>query len=153
MTLLTRLFPSPADNTYRGHQLAVWVLVILTIITLGRSLIHMFAPDGGAQSIATIPLDTYTEAGANTVIRIFGLWGLSQLLIGVLYGIVLIRYRALIPLMYLLMVAEYASRILLGELKPISTVGTAPGGVADYILVPLALVMLALSLWHRQHLT
>ncbi len=43
----------------------------------------MFAPDGGAQSIATIPLDSYTANGADTVILIFSYWGLSQLIIGI----------------------------------------------------------------------
>ena len=143
--MLDKLLPEQVTR-YSGHPLAKWVFVALTVITIGRSLVHMFAADGGAQSIATIPLDAYSTAAADTVIFLFALWGLSQLIIGLLYGVVLWRYQGLIPLMYLLMIFEYAMRIVLGNLKPIVTTTTAPGAIGDYILVPLALVMLILSL-------
>jgi hypothetical protein len=72
--------------------------------------------------------------------------GLSQLLIGIIYVAVLWRYKALIPLMYLLMILEYGLRIVLGTLKPIETTSTAPGAIGDYVMVPLAIIMLILSL-------
>lgn len=144
--MLDRIFPQPLTNIYKGHPIARWAFIVITMVTLIRSLIHMFAPDGGAQSIATIPLDTFTSNGAASVILIFSLWGLSQLIIGLIYAVVLLRYQAFIPLMYLLMIVEYVMRIVLGHLKPIETLGTAPGSVADYIVVPLAIVMLFLSL-------
>jgi hypothetical protein len=143
---LNKLFPQQANNDYRGSAIAKWVFVVLTIVTIARSLVHMFAADGGAQSIATIPLDSFTPNGADSVILIFALWGLSQLLMGLIYVVVLWRYQNLIPLMYLLMIFEYAMRMVLGELNPIETTGTAPGAIGDYVIVPLALVMLFLSL-------
>jgi hypothetical protein len=116
------------------------------MVTIGRSLAHIFLPDGGAGSIATIPLDSFTTNGEATVIHIFALWGLSQLLFGLLYIVVLWRYQALIPLMYLLILVEYTGRLLLTFAKPIVTDGTAPGAIGNYVLIPLALLMLALSL-------
>ena len=77
---------------------------------------------------------------------IFALWGLSQLLIGLIYLVVLWRYPGLIPLMYLTLVVEYGARIIIGLLKPAEFTGTAPGGVGNFILLPLAVVMLILSL-------
>jgi hypothetical protein len=144
--MLERLFPQNKTNAYRGNPIAKWVFILLTIVTIARSLVHMFSSDGGAQSIATIPLDSFTVNGADVVILIFALWGLSQLLIGIIYGFVLWRYQALIPLMYLLMIFEYGMRIVLGAIKPIETTGTAPGAIGDYIIVPLAIIMLVLSL-------
>lgn len=144
--MLDRLFPRDKIDSYQGNPIAKWVLVLLTIITVARSLVHMFAPDGGAQSIATIPLDGFTPNGANTVILMFALWGLSQLLIGIVYAAVLWRYEALIPFMYLLMIFEYGLRIVLGYLKPVETIGTAPGAIGNYVIVPLAVIMLILSL-------
>jgi len=144
--MLERLFPQNKTNTYQGNPIAKWVFVLLTLVTITRSLVHMFSSDGGAQSIATIPLDSFTANGADAVILIFALWGLSQLLIGIIYGIVLWRYQALIPLMYLLMIFEYGMRIVLGAIKPIETTGTPPGAIGDYIIIPLAIIMLILSL-------
>jgi hypothetical protein len=144
--MLEHLFPQNKTNTYRGNPIAKWVFIMLTIVTIARSLVHMFSSDGGAQSIATIPLDSFSINGADAVITIFALWGLSQLLIGILYGIVLWRYQALIPLMYLLMIFEYGMRIVLGAIKPIETTGTAPGSIFSAIMVPLTIFMLVLSL-------
>ena len=144
--MLDRIFPRQLSNDYQGKSIAKWVFLIMTIVTIVRSLIHMFAPDGGAQSIATIPLDSYSQAGAAAVILIFSLWGLSQLLMGFVYLVVYWRYQAWIPFMYLLIIVEYSMRIVLGGMKPIAVTGTAPGGVGNLLIVPLAIVMLILSL-------
>ena len=149
--LLERLFPKPLDNDYRGHPLALWVFFPITLLTLGRSLLHIFLADGGAQSIATIPLDTMTRNGAAAVILIFALWGLSQLLLGLLYVVVLWRYRALLPLMYVLLIVEYVGRFALGRWKPMETLDAPPGATGNYVLVALAVTMLALSLRPGRH--
>lgn len=144
--MIEKLFPRQVTNEYRGTAVAKYFFVLMAIVTIARSLAHILLPDGGAQSIATIPLDEFTVNGAATAVHLFALWGLSQLLMGLLYVVVLWRYQALIPLMYLLMVVEYAGRLLLTVAKPIETHGTAPGAIGNYIIIPLALVMLALSL-------
>jgi hypothetical protein len=67
-----------------------------------------------------------------------------------MYVIVLVRYRNLIPRMWIFVLAEYVMRIVVGRLlKPMGPdyfTGTAPGAIGNLILVPLAVVMLALSL-------
>lgn len=65
--MLERLLPKTIDNRFRGHRVALWMFYPITLITIVRSLIHVFRSDGGAQSIATIPLDSFTEAGAAAV--------------------------------------------------------------------------------------
>jgi hypothetical protein len=101
-------------------------------------------------SIATIPLNTYSSGAANTVIYMFGVWGLSQLMMGVVYLIVGLKYKSLIPLMYIFITFEYIMRIIIGHLKPITTVGTAPGSVGNYILVPLGIIMFLLSIFKNR---
>ena len=140
------LLPKTINNEYRGARIAKWVFVALTAMTIGRSLAHTILPDGGAQSIATIPLDDFSVDGAAAVIHIFALWGLSQLMFGLLYVVVLWRYQALIPLMWLFTVIEYSGRLLLTFAKPFEIHGTAPGAIGNYLLIPLTLIMLFLSL-------
>ena len=147
--MLEKMFPKQLNNDYAGSLIARWVFVLLTAVTLVRSLIHMFSPDGGAQSIATIPLDSFTSDGAAAVVLIFSQWGLSQFLIGIMDLVVLWRYQALIPFMYLLIIIEYTMRIIIGFLKPIETAGTAPGAIGNFIIVPFAVIMLFLSLRKR----
>ncbi len=146
-----KLFPQPVTNRYGGAPIARWVFMLLTVNTVARALAHIFLPDGGAQSIATIPLSSFTSNGSSTVVHIFALWGLSQLLFGLLYIVVLWRYQSLIPLMYLFIVVEYAGRLLLALAKPIVTDGTAPGAIGNFVLIPLALLMLVLSLREKEY--
>jgi hypothetical protein len=141
-----KLLPAAIDNQFRGLKLAQYAFLILTIATLVRSLIHVFAPDGGAQSIATIPLANYPTDAAAAVILMFSLWGLSQLLMGIVYLVVYFKYKSLIPAIYVLMIVEYAMRIVIGQMKPIVTSGTAPGSVGNWIMVPVCIVLLVLSL-------
>lgn len=141
-----RILPHPADNDYRGHKLALWFFYLITTITIVRSCIHIFKHDGGAQSIATIPLDTYTNGGSEAVIFIFAYWGLSQLIFGLLYLLIILRYRSLIPLMYLTLIIEYAGRFGLSFYKTLETTGQAPGGIANKILPLVCIIMFFLSI-------
>ncbi|CAH1569407.1 MULTISPECIES: hypothetical protein [Vibrio harveyi group] len=149
-----RLFlPRQVDNTYVGNKLALWFFYLLTAVTLWRSQHHLFAEDGGAQSIATIPLDTYSSEASSTVIGIFALWGLSQLVIGFIYLVVCFRYKALVPLMYFLGVIEYGMRAFyIGAYKPIETAGDAPGALINLPFMLLFTLMLVLSLWRKSKL-
>jgi hypothetical protein len=144
--MLGRLLPKAVNNECRGARIAKWVLVALTVMTVGRSLAHLFLPDGGAQSIATIPLSDFASDASAVVIGMFAQWGLTQLMFGLLYVVVLLRYQSLIPLMWLFVLIEYGGRLLLTLYKPFETARQAPGVTGNYILLPLALIMLLLSL-------
>ncbi len=150
--MLKQLFPKQVSNDYQGAKMAKWVFIIITVVTVARSLVHILLPDGGAGIIAGLPPDTFTPNGRATVIQIFAQWGLAQLLFGLLYILVLWRYQSLIPLMYLFIFLEYTGRLLLGWAKPIETLHTVPGAVGNYIMIPLALVMLFISLKKRKSL-
>ena len=142
----TTLLPDFIDNQYHGMKIAQYAFWFFTAATIVRSLIHVFAPDGGAQTIATIPLDSYPTAAAAAVILMFSYWGLSQLLMGFVYLGVALKYRSLIPAMYVLLIFEYAMRFVIGQMKPIITFGTAPGSIGNWIMVPVCAVLLVLSL-------
>ena len=144
--LRQHLFQGLTGNYFSGNRIALFFFGFLTAVTIVRSLIHIIAPDGGAQSIATIPLSSFTPNGAAAVIHLFALWGLSQLLMGLVYLLALVHRRTLIPLLYFLGILEYGFRLLLTILKPMEITGTAPGAVGNYLLVPVLIIMLILSL-------
>jgi len=145
--VLNRLFPAQFDNHYRGNAIALWVFYALSALTLWRSCVHIFAPDGGAQTIATIPLDTFTQGGAASIITIFALWGLAQLAMGLVMLLASIRYKSMVPLLWLFILFEYSARKLVGIYKPVMALETPPGATANTIFPVLALVMLVLALW------
>ena len=146
-----KLFPKDLTNNYQGKPIAKWVFIAMTILTIGRSLAHIFLPDGGAQSIATIPLDSFTENGSTVIIGMFAQWGLTQLMFGLLYVLVIWRYQSLIPLMWLFVVFEWTGRLLVGSAKPFETAGTAPGAIGNLVIPLLALIMFAFALKERRN--
>jgi len=148
--MIKYLFPNSIDNDYKGNKVTMYLFYLVTAFTVIRSIIHLVSPDGGAQSIATIPLHLYSKEASDTIIHMFAEWGLSQLLFGLFYIVVLIKYKNLIPLMYLFLVLEYSTRLLLSLYKPFELEGQAPGGIGNYVLVPLFIVMFILSLRNNQ---
>lgn len=145
--MLNNLFPAKFDNEFRGYKFSLWIFYLLTAITLWRSQHHLFSADGGAQTIATIPLDSYSTAASNAVITTFSLWGLSQLIIGLLYLMSCLRYRSMIPLFYLLAALEYFVRFAyIGVVKPMETAGTAPGATINLPFTLAFLLLLFFSL-------
>jgi hypothetical protein len=151
--MIGRLFPARADNDFQGHRAALWAFAALTAVSLWRSLHHVFAPDGGAQSIASITLDSFPPGAAATVVTVFALWGISQLVLALAYGVVLWRYRSLVPLMYALMSVEYAMRAALPLFKDgVEKSGTAPGEVANLVLLIALPILFALSIQNSKPL-
>jgi hypothetical protein len=65
---------------------------------------------------------------------------------GFVYLVVFFRYKNLNPFIYLLILTEYSGWIALGYIKPLEVSHTPPGVIDDYILVPLAILMMILSL-------
>ena len=149
--MIEKLFPQPADDNYHGHKLGKWLLIFFTVKSFVAGSIHMFAADGGAQSIASITLDQFSQGAANSIVTIFGLWGMEQAVIGFISAIILWRYKSLIPFMALFYAIAYFGRFASHWYTPgVQSANTPPGAVMDNILVPLALVMLALCLWERK---
>jgi len=148
--MFNKILPDTIDNTYKGNKIVLWFFYLITAVTVVRSCIHIFKYDGGAQSIATIPLDTFTEGGAAVVILIFAYWGLSQLMFGIIQVIVALKYKSLIPLMYLMLVIEWAGRFVISLFKTIETTGQAPGGIGNIVLPIVCFIMFFLSINKRK---
>ena len=148
MAVLQTLFPETADNVFPGPKFATWIFYVLTTVVIVRSLIHMLADDGGAQSIASVPLDELTADGKAAVISIFALWGLSQLVTALLFLACCVRYRSLIPLMCLVFVVENLGRVLLGVSKPLPTEHSPPGAVGSIVFFLAACGVLVAALLH-----
>jgi hypothetical protein len=64
-------------------------------------------------------------------------------LIGLL---VLVRYRAMVPFMFGLLLLEHLSRKLIFLIMPITTTGTPPGPFINLVIVAVMIAGLVLSL-------
>ena len=148
--MLKSIFPEAFDNTYRGHRLGLWLLYPILFVKIGISLVAIFRPDGGAQSADGIPLDAFPSAASEAVIGVIAILGLATLVTQLVGVIAVIRYRAMIPMIYLLMLAEYLGHRGLDWMKPIARSGGHTGGVVSLVLIALIGLGLVLSLWGRE---
>ena len=139
-----KLFNRRSDvNEYRGSRLSFLFLVVLTAVATGRSLAHIFLPDGGAQSIAGMDVEV---EGGNNIIAMFGQWGFSQLLLAGLMWVIIFKQRHLVPLALLFQTLDWGGRILVGLLKPVEIASAPPGEIGSYVLFPLCVIALWFSM-------
>jgi len=143
-SLIEIILPARIDNTIRGTKIPFYIFALYALVSTVRSCIHLLSPDGGAGSIAGMDLSV---AGADGIIFAFALWGSSQLLFAIIQLLVVIRYRSMVPFMYLMLMLEVLLRELVGNMKPVTFAHTPPGAIGNQIILPLAALMLILSLW------
>jgi hypothetical protein len=130
----SRLFPA-VDEGCEGSKVPFYFLVLVAVVSTVRSLIHILAPDGGANAIAGI--DVSVRGGSN-IIAIFGQWGAVQLILALLYWLAIVRYRFLVP--------ATLGVVGVGLLKPLQVSAAPPGAIGSQLLLPLATVAFLWSL-------
>ncbi len=153
MSVLDKLLPREANNNYRGSPIALYGFWLLMLPFTFRSLVHFLKDDSGVNSIATMVLFSGTPDPNQAVYMFSSLWGSQQLVMVVLYLVLLLCYRNLLPLMYALVLAESLFRMLVGTIHPLGEVyfrSTPPGAPGGIVIMALAAVMLILSLRSRR---
>jgi hypothetical protein len=143
-TFFEILLPSKIDNVLRGTKIPLYLFALYAIVSAVRSCIHLLSPDGGAGSIAGMDLSV---AGADGIIFAFALWGSSQLLFAIIQLLVVLRYRSLVPFMWLMLALEVLLRELVGAMKPVTFAHTPPGAIGNQLILPLAVGMVVWSVW------
>ena len=117
------------------------VLALMMVTNFGRGLIHAFAPDGGAHSIAGLDLSNARQ----TILSLFAVMGFHQLVAGGFQLYVLAFRRELVLLALVLQTAE----TLLGVVNlyfyrtlPVAVPG-APFNAAVLVVLAIATLMAA----------
>ena len=142
---MKKLIPKTIVNKIPSNKFVYYFCLLLVTFNLFRSLEHIFAEDGGAESIAGIPLSSYSEEAANNIVSIFAQWGFSQLVLACMLLLVVLKMRELIPLMLLIIALENILRGAVGLYKPL-ILGDAPPGAVSPIIGLVTLVVLFISI-------
>jgi len=136
---IKKLLPNNPTK-FEGFRAIRIVTAIYLLVMVVRSCIHLFAADGGAQSIAGI--DTSVEGG-NNIIAIFHQWGAIQLILAVLLFVLFFRYPGFTPLILLTLVLDPVMRFIAGQMMSLTSTGTPPGEAlngAAFCLLALLLI-------------
>ena len=127
-------------TSFEGFRAIRIVTAIFLLVMVVRSCIHLFAADGGAQSIAGI--DTSVEGG-NNIIAIFHQWGAIQLILAVLLLVLFLRYPGLTSLILLTLALDPIMRFIAGQMMSVTSTGTPPGealNAASFYLLTLLFI-------------
>ena len=139
---IKKLLPNNPTK-FEGFRTVRIVTAIYLLVMVVRSCIHLFAADGGAQSIAGI--DTSVEGG-NNIIAIFHQWGAIQLILAVLLFVLFFRYPGFTPLILLTLALDPVMRFIAGQMMSVTSTGTPPGealnAAAFYLLALLFIASL-----------
>ena len=143
---IKKIFPKNPSN-FEGFRIIRLIATLYMYVMVARSCIHLFAPDGGAQSIAGI--DTSVEGGDN-IIAIFHQWGAIQLILAILLLVLFFRYPGLTPLILLTLSLDPVLRFVAGQQMSLTTTGTPPGEALNGVAFYLLLVLFLGSLWNKK---
>ena len=146
MTILNALLPPAIDNTYRGQKIALWIFGVILLLKTVMSVNSIINGYAVASTADGIPLATYPASATQTIVALFALFGLSHFTICAICTVVLIRYRSAVPLMFLTLLLEHATRRLIVHGIPIVRTGSPPAVYVNSTLLALMVVGLALSL-------
>ena len=145
------LFPSSLNNQYEGSKIVLYGLIPIFAMYIFRSLVHFLAENSGLVGIATIKQFPITEGlNPNTIIFLFAsLWGASQISLTIILLILFIKYKNLIPLIYLICLLDQCFRLISGYLHPLGQdyyMNTPPGVISNIPVLLYLIFMFYLSL-------
>ncbi len=112
--MLNRIFPKQFDNSYRGHWLGLVLFVLVIVLRTAQGINSMVITRSVITGADAIPLDTFSQPAANTLISVFALLGVSSAIVSLIGLIALVRYRAMIPLLFLVIfVSQIGARLIM----------------------------------------
>ena len=142
---MKKIIPNTIENRIPNNKFVYYFTWLLVAFNFFRSLEHIFNEDGGAESIAGIPLESYSSEAVNNIISIFAQWGFSQLVLACILLLVVLKMREFIPLMLLIIALENILRGAVGLYKPLILGDAPPGAVSPIIgLVTLAVFFISI---------
>ena len=145
--MLNRLFPKQVDNTFDGNRAALWLLGLFIALKLVMSVNSILNTASVAAGADGLPLDSFGPAAARTVLMLFAMVSLGQLTLAVIALTTLIRYRAMVPFIYLVLLGEQlARRIIVQSYEVARTESTPVGWYVGFGLLALLTLGLVLSL-------
>jgi hypothetical protein len=116
-------------------------------VVLVRSCIHLFAPDGGANSIAGVDISV---DGGDNIVAMFHQWGAIQLMLGALLCVLFLRYPGLTPLVILTLAIDPIMRAIAGLVGPLTSQSTPPGQALNWPAFYTLVVLFVASLITRE---
>tara|TARA_Y100000746_G_scaffold225425_1_gene229090 strand:- start:1271 stop:1738 length:468 start_codon:yes stop_codon:yes gene_type:complete len=148
------LLPNKLNHDYEGSKIAIYGLYPIFAIYIFRSLVHFLSENAGLVGIATIKeLPLINNINPNDLVYLFAsLWGATQVSLTLILLILFIKYKSLIPLIYMVCLLDHCFRLISGSLHPLTEdyyINTPPGVIGNIPMLVYFILMFYLSLKKR----
>ena len=145
------LLPNKLNNDYKGSKIAIYGLYPVFALYIFRSLVHFLSENTGLIGIATIKeLPIIDTINPNNLVYLFAsLLGATQVSLTIILLILFIKYKNLVPLIYMICLLDHCFRLISGLLHPLTEeyyINTPPGVIGNLPLLIYFMLMFYLSL-------
>jgi hypothetical protein len=145
--MLKRIFPERFDNDFRGARPALWLFAALLFLRGMMGFNSIFFTRFVATSADGLDFTSYGPKGTDAVISLYGLLGVAMVLLSLIGVVALVRYRSMIPFLYLVLLIQQIAGKALGLLHPGETSGAASTHTASaFVVAALALTFVGFIL-------
>lgn len=145
--MLHRLFPRQIDNVFRGHRAGLWLFVPIVVLRLLQGVNSLAMPRMIMADADGIPVATFAPDAARVVTSLFALLGADRVVLATAAIVALVRYRAMVPMVYALLLFEMALKSGVLALHPTGAQTATAGFVVTWLLRALMVTGFTLSMW------
>lgn len=152
--MLSRIFPKQFDNTYPGHWLGLALFALIVAVKALQGIQSIISTHRTMVRADGIPVDSFGPVAAREATLMFALLGMYLLVLPLIGAVALIRYRAMIPFLLLMLLAVQLGARGVHLLHP--TISESAGGgppIGLYVnlgILAVTLIAFVLSLVRRR---
>jgi hypothetical protein len=159
--MFSRIFPKQFDNAYRGHWLGIGLFALAVLMKGAQAVASVVDTLEVVTTADGIPIGSYTAGGAETAIALTALIGFFLLVIALIGVVALIRYRAMIPFMFLVLLIVQVGGRVIQAVYPIARSAETSMGFAGHpigfwvnlAILAMTIIGFVLSLQNRSEST
>jgi hypothetical protein len=130
--MLNRIFPRQFDNDYRGHWLGIALFILVIALKAVQGVNSIMMTHQVMTTADGIPVDSYGPAAAAAAMSMFALLGMYLLVLPIIGLVALIRYRTMIPFLFVMLLLVQLSSRILQTVNPIERIAEPSMGYAGH---------------------
>ena len=151
MKLINKILPETINNDFNGSKIALYGFYPILAMMIFRSLTHFLSESAGLVNIANINiLPLINGIDPNNLVYLFAsLWGASQLILTLLIIVVFLKYKSLLPLLWIILIIDILFRFVSGSIHPLTEEyysAVPPGRLSQVPLLAYGILMFFLSI-------
>ena len=151
MKLINKILPETINNDFNGSKIALYGFYPILAMMIFRSLTHFLSESAGLVNIANINiLPLINGIDPNNLVYLFAsLWGASQLILTLLIIVVFLKYKSLLPLLWIILIIDILFRFVSGSIHPLTEEyysAVPPGRLSQVPLLVYGTLMFFLSI-------